>query len=180
MIEATSSNNSGVNQNANTPAKVIPAIKISTPLTTNANLSLNHPPLQEKGKIEIPQLFPAQTSVAPMQFEPRHFINLDLNGMVLTVMVDSGAAQSYLGKGISTILKGKFSPLSTMVTVADGTPVASQGILTATFSIDGMEKTMPLNISDELQYEGLLGIDFLRLFNIRINYENNTWWTEKR
>ena len=94
--------------------------------------------------------------------------------MILTAMVDSGAAQSYLGKGISPILKGKFSPLSSMVTVADGTPVASQGILTATFSIDGMEKTVPLNISDDLQYEGLLGIDFLRLFKIRINYENNT------
>ena len=66
-----------------------------------------------------------------------------------------------------------------MVTVADGTPIASQGILTATFSIDGMEKAMPLNISDDLQYEGLLGIDFLRLLNIQINYENDTLCTEK-
>ena len=106
-------------------------------------------------------------------------MTLDLNGMILTAMVDSEVAQSYLGKGISTILKGKISPFSSMVTVADGTPVASQGILTATFSIDGMEKTMPLNIFDDFQYEGLLGIDFLRLFNIRINYEDDTWWTEK-
>ena len=121
-----------------------------------------------------------QTSVAPMQFEPRHFMTPDLIGMILTAVVDSGAAQSYLGKGISTILKGKFSPLSSMVRVTDETPVASQGILKAMFSIDGMEKTMPLNISDDLQYEGLLGIDFLRLFNIRINYEDDTWSTEKR
>ena len=76
-------------------------------------------------------------------------------------------------------LKGKFSPLLSIVTVADGTPIASQGILTATFSIDGMEKTTALNISDGLQYEGWLGIDFLRLFNIQIIYENDIWCTEK-
>ena len=72
---------------------------------------------------------------------------------MITAMVDSGAAQSYLGKGISSYLKEKFSPILLRVTVADGNSVSTEGQLDATFVIDGMERVITLSISDDLQYE---------------------------
>ena len=117
--------------------------------------------------------------LAPTRFEPRHFFILELSRKMITAVVDSGAAQCYLGKGISSYLKGKFSPILSQFTVADGNSVKIHEQLDATFVIDGMERVIILGISDDLQYEGLLEVDFLRAFNVRIDYENDTWCTDE-
>ena len=43
------------------------------------------------------------------------------------------------------------------------------------------ELSMPFKVADELQYDCILGIDFKKklAFKMKIDYENDTWWTPK-
>ena len=54
-----------------------------------------------------------------------------------------------------------------------------QGVLNLTVSIDNTQLSMPFRVADELQYDCILGIDFKRAFKMKIDYENDTWWTPK-
>ena len=44
-------------------------------------------------------------------------------------------------------------------------------------SIDNTQLTMPFRVADKLHYNCILGIDFKRAFKMKIDYENNAWWT---
>ena len=74
----------------------------------------------------------------------------------------------------------KLEPLSSSAHIADGSAVAVQGLLNIEITLDDMKHSMPFRVSDEFQYECFLGIDFKRRFKLKIDYENNTWWTPKR
>ena len=54
-----------------------------------------------------------------------------------------------------------------------------QGLLNVEITLDSMKHSMPLRVSDDLQYECILGIDFKRRFKLKIDYENDTWLTPK-
>ena len=54
-----------------------------------------------------------------------------------------------------------------------------QGVLNLTVSIDNTQLSMPFRVADEVQYDCILGIDFKRAFKMKIDYENDTWWTPK-
>ena len=111
--------------------------------------------------------------------EPRLFFNIELNGLKLRGLLDDGSVYSYLGRGLSEKLHGRMRPNAATVRVADGNPVEIQGILDVTLGIDGDTQTLPFRVADSLQYECILGIDFKRLFKLKIDYENDSWWTSK-
>ena len=111
--------------------------------------------------------------------EPRIFFNIELNGRKLLDMLDDGSVHSYLGKGVSKEFAGKLEQEATSVRVAGGAAVKLQGVLNMTVSIDNTQLTIPFRVADELQYDCILGIDFKRAFNMKIDYENGTWWMPK-
>ena len=111
--------------------------------------------------------------------EPRLFFNIELNGVKLMALLDNGAGCSYLGKGLSAKFADKLEPLSSSAHVADGSAVPVQGLLNVEITLDDMKHSMPFRVSDDLQYECILGIDFKRRFKFKIEYENDTWWTPK-
>ena len=114
-------------------------------------------------------------SSAIESIEPRLFFNIELNGMKLFALLDNGAGCSYLRKGLSAKFADKLEPLSS----SEGSAVPVQGLLNVEITLDDMKHSMPLRVSDDLQYECILGIDFKRRFKLKIDYENDTWWTPK-
>ena len=111
--------------------------------------------------------------------EPRLFFNIELNGMKLLALLDSGAGCSYLGKGLSAKFADKLEPLSSFAHIADGSAVPVQGILNVEITFGEMKHSMPFRVSDDLQYECILGINFKRRFKLKIDYENDTWSTPR-
>ena len=111
--------------------------------------------------------------------EPRLFFNIELNGRTLLGMLNDGSVHSYLSKGVSKEFAGKLEQGTASVRVADGGAVKLQGVLNLTVSIDNTLLVMPFRVADELQYDCILGIDFKRAFEMKIDYENDTWWTPK-
>ena len=94
-------------------------------------------------------------------------------------MLDDGSVHSYLGKGVTKEFAGKLKQETASVRVADGGAVKLQGLLNLTDSIDNTQVSMPFKVADELQCDCILGIDFKRAFKMKIDYENDTWWTPK-
>ena len=111
--------------------------------------------------------------------EPQLFFNIELNGMKLLALLDNGAGCSYLEKGLSAMFTDKLEPLSSSAHIADGRAVPVQGVLNVEITLDDMKHYMPFRVSHDLQYECILGIDFKRRFTLKIDYENDTWWTPK-
>ena len=111
--------------------------------------------------------------------EPRLFFNIELNGMKLLALLDNGAGCSYLGKSLSAKFADKLEPFSSSAHIADCSTVPVQGLLNIEITLDDMKQSMPFGVSDDLQYECILGIDFKRRFKLKIDYENDTWWTSK-
>ena len=99
--------------------------------------------------------------------------------MKLLSLLDNGAGCSYLGKGLSAKFADKLEPLSSSAHIADGSAVPVQGVLNVEITLDDMKHSMPFRVSDDLQYECILGIDFKRRFKLKIDYETDTWWTPK-
>ena len=106
---------------------------------------------------------------------PRLFLNIELNGIKLLALLDSGAGCSYLGKGLSAKFAEKLEPRSSSAHIADGSAVPVQGILNVEITLYEMKNSMPFRVLDDLQYECILGIDFKRRFKLKIDYGNDTW-----
>ena len=98
--------------------------------------------------------------------EPRLFFNIESNGRKFLGMLDNGSVHSY-----------KLEQEAASVRVADGGAVKLQGVLNLTVNIDNTQLSMPFRVADELQYVCILGNDFKRAFKMKIDYENDTWWT---
>ena len=111
--------------------------------------------------------------------EPRLFFNIELNGRTLLGMLDDRSVHSYHGKGDGKEFAGKLEQETASVRVADGGAVKLQGVLNLTVSIDNTQLIMPFRVADELQYDCILRIDFKRAFKMKIDYENDSWWTPK-
>ena len=111
--------------------------------------------------------------------QPRLFFNIELYGTKLLALLDSLAGCSYLGKGLSAKFAEKLKSLSSSAHIADGSAVPVQGIFNVKIMLDEMKHSMPFHVSDDLQYECILGIDFKRRFKLKIDYGNDTWSTPR-
>ena len=88
-------------------------------------------------------------------------------------MLDDGSVHSYVGKGVSKEFAEKLEQEAASVRYE------LQGILNLTVRIDNTQLSMPFRVANELQYDCIIGIDFKRAFKMKIDYENDTWWTPK-
>ena len=108
--------------------------------------------------------------------DPRLFINLQLNDVRLYAMLDTGSIHTHLGKGLSKIFEEKLRSHEAIVQVGDGTPVDVQGIMNVQVQLGKVRRTVPFRVTDELLYDCILGVDFMRAFQMSIDSGNDTWW----
>ena len=141
-----------------------------------AKPSEDHPGVT-KCQVLSPESLIVSSSIGSI--EPRLFFNIELNGMKLLALLDNGAGCLYLRKGLSAKFAEKLEPLSSSAHIADGSAVPVQGLLYVEITLDDMKHSMPFRVSDDLQYECILGIDFKCRFKLKIDYENDTWWRPK-
>ena len=172
--------NSGVDShpstNSTTPSLEVKISGSCDQSEAAAKTSEDHPAVT-KCQVLSPELLIVSSPIGSI--EPRLFFNIQLNGMKLLALLDNGAGCSYLGKGLNAKFAGKLEPLSSSAHIADGSAVPVQGLLNVEITLDDMKHSMPFRVSDDLQYECILGIHFKRRFKLKIDYENDTWWTPK-
>ena len=167
----------------------VKGVNLPSPTSDLTHHKLEMPPLIQESNAAVadsegnhPQILAPASLImrsAVSNVEPRLFFNIELNGRKLLGMLDDGSVHSYLGKGVSKEFAGKLEEETASVRVADGGAVKLQGVLKMTVSIDGTQLTMPFRVADELQYDCILGIDLKRAFKMKIDYENDSWWTPK-
>ena len=107
--------------------------------------------------------------------EDRNFINIKLNGRKLRCLLDSDAIQSYIGRNQIQYFKDIYTRYASKVTVADGKEIDIQGVMNVTIVIDNIVKTIPFGLVDKLDYECILGIDFMESFKMKMDYGDHTW-----
>ena len=130
-----------------------------------------------KSQVLVPESLIVNSPMGSVEL--RLFFNIELNGIKLLALLDSGAECSYLGKGLNAKLADKLEPRSSSAHFADGSAVPVQGILNVEITPDEMKRSIPFRVSDDLQYECILGIDFKRRFKLKIDYGNDTWSTPR-
>ena len=133
------------------------------------------PPEVTKCQVLAPESLIESSPVGSI--EPRLFFNIELNGMKLLALLDNGASCSYLRKGLSVKFIDKLEPRSSSAHIADGSAVPVQGLLNVEITLDDVKHSMPFRVWNDLRYECILGIDFKRRLKLKIDYENDTWWT---
>ena len=63
--------------------------------------------------------------------------------------------------------------------MANGQTDKIVGEVELTFTIDGDEVTTRIRVSNSLNYDIILGMDLMERLQMRINFENRTWYTPK-
>ncbi|XP_014217706.1 uncharacterized protein LOC106646179, partial [Copidosoma floridanum] len=86
----------------------------------------------------------------------------------------SGTVYCYLSKKITKRMKS-FQPYCATVFVANGKVLAVQGIISILLAIRQTTKTLMLGLVDELEYEAIFKIDFLKTFEVNVDYGNDVW-----
>lgn len=103
------------------------------------------------------------------------FIEVGLYDKQLRFLVDTGATVTIVSKCmIADVLSDKpLSKLSTDILIADGTPLKVYGTQEVQFSIQGMLFDHTIVVAD-LNVDGILGLDFLRLNKCAVDLEKCT------
>lgn len=103
------------------------------------------------------------------------FIEVGLYDKQLRFLVDTGATVTIVSKCmIADVLSDKpLSKLSTDILIADGTPLKVYGTQEVQFSVQGMLFDHTIVVAD-LNVDGILGLDFLRLNKCAVDLEKCT------
>lgn len=105
--------------------------------------------------------------------DPRPFLWLDICGVRMRGLLDSGATMSVLGKGSIELLgrvKQNFCKLDTSITTADGTPNSVVGFVILPIEYRNRQAKIKFLIVPTLKEAMYLGIDFWLAFDILPNW----------
>ena len=86
---------------------------------------------------------------------------------------DTGSIQTHLGKGLSKLCEKKLRSYDSVVQVGDGTPVDVQGVIKVQVQLGKVVCTVPFQVADELLYDCILSVDFMRAFQMSIDSGND-------
>lgn len=109
----------------------------------------------------------------------RPYISVNLFGKKIFALLDSGATHSIVGStGIEFIktlgLKLRNS-VAKVITTADGVKHVVSGIVEAPIIINSNCRLVSLLVVPSLKHEFILGSDFIRKFQIKMDFRDNTW-----
>uniref|UniRef100_A0ABD2WBS4 RNA-directed DNA polymerase n=1 Tax=Trichogramma kaykai TaxID=54128 RepID=A0ABD2WBS4_9HYME len=107
--------------------------------------------------------------------ENRHFIDIKIEGVLLHAMLDSGAVRSYLGGSAEELFAGKFARCKNSVRVANGEAMKMTGVVKARISIDQVSEVTLFGIVRGLEFEALLGRDFMKKMELSVFHKNDEW-----
>lgn len=122
-------------------------------------------------------------SVAPVIVsagnDNRPFISVHVGKHSVTALVDTGASVSIIGyRGLSA-LKHCRSVLSSShvqsIATADGTAQNVSGSITIPITVDRVTKSVTFMIVPSIRHSMILGIDFVRAFNLSFTFSADHW-----
>lgn len=158
-----------VPETQNVKANTEPDLKITAKLSNNdsANTAI------------LSRFFPSQSEKILPVFsmfsykDPRFFIALNINNEKILGLIDSGSTKTYVcGKTAS--LLGKFEPTDLKMKSANNNTVKIDGIKTVHFNLRNTSHDIPTRCIETLKYECIIGIDFLKKFELWVDFGSGT------
>lgn len=101
--------------------------------------------------------------------DTRPFICLKLDGVRLRALCDAGTILSYLGPPFRDRLRSLLLPSSSTIVGATGETSLVIGSLPLMFNVDGRRELLTMRVVPGLDYECILGRDFLRTFDLTLD-----------
>ena len=96
-------------------------------------------------------------------------------GQIATM--DTGSRHTHVGKRLSSLFQPKLHSSNSYVQIGDRTTVRVKGIMNANVQLGQMQRIVPFRVTDELLCDCILGVDFMRAFQMSIDSGNDTWST---
>ena len=99
-----------------------------------------------------------------------------VNGLAVSLLVDTGAAVTLLRKDVwdrVSVSEGPLTPCSALGLVgADGSPLQTFGTTSVTLALNGATMSVDVVVASPLTSEGILGLDFLKKQKVLIDLES--------
>ena len=131
-------------------------------------------------KIDCPlQKNPSQISpTAPIRdSDPRIYTNVDIRGKIFPMLLDSGAACSWIGPGPAELLETLIEQTESYMQMPNGDIIRDDGAITLTLDLDGQQVTSKFKVSKSLDYDIIMGIDVMNHCKITCDHDRQTWST---
>ena len=119
----------------------------------------------------------ASLSPGPSCIDPRYFLKIKIRGHTVLGLIDTGATRSYLGKSFAPLLRNSLIPTNSTVIVANNAVERVAGEANIRLRVGKAQRTLPLRLVNSLSQDCILGMDFLQLFGLEIDFSDNTWTT---
>ena len=146
----------------------------------SALASVGSPIQSEKNLVKTCFTSPPPCQMAAVgHVDNRLYVNIEIHGRVFPASLDSGAIASFLGPKPAELVKSRITPCSTYMVMTNGQTDKIVGEVELTFTMDGDEVTTRIRVSNSLNYDIILGMDFMERLQMRINFEERTWYTPK-
>ena len=107
--------------------------------------------------------------------DPRLFVPLMIRDHKIWALIDSGSTRTYFGKDMIPRLSDALLPCNATVIVANNAVETVSGEAQIQFTMGSRRRELSVRTVPSLSYDCILGIDFLRSFEISIDFANNTW-----
>ena len=107
--------------------------------------------------------------------DPRFVLDITIKGISVNVLVDSGSTRTYLGPIFEAVLEKQLIPVQASVLLADNSVEPVVGEVNTLFTLGRTKRSLPVRVVRVLDYDCILGIDFLINFGLKIDFGANTW-----
>ena len=105
----------------------------------------------------------------------RLWMPLLVNGSTVRALVDTGSTLSYFGEKAGKLVADHLVPHKINMRVANGQITQTDGIVDTQMTVDGLTRDLRINVSAALDYEAVLGMDFLEKFKISLLTSERKW-----
>lgn len=105
--------------------------------------------------------------------DPRFYIQIKIGNDDILALIDCGSTKTYLGKKAAKNL-GHFENTDLGLRAANNNTIKVNGIKTLNFKIRNVEKRILTRYVDRLNYDCILGMDFLKTFGLRLDFGSGT------
>ena len=150
-----------------------------SPSNSSELASVGSPIQSEKNLVKTCFISPPCQTAAVGNVDNRLYVNIEIHGRVFPALLDSGAIASLLGPKPAELIKSRIMPCSTYMVMANGQTDKIVGEVELMFAIDGEEITSRIRVSNSLNYDIILGMDLMERLQMRINFEDRTWYTKR-
>lgn len=93
----------------------------------------------------------------------------------MNALVDNGAEKSFLGYDAAKLVAEYIQPQITNFTYVNGTTAETCGIVRIDMNVDGLQEEFQLRVTNNFDYECLLGFEYLKKFEIVLDHPRRYW-----